>query len=138
MAVFHSTPLACQQPCGGPRDVPRHHAPDARLPHHNHSESPQKPTGVFSLERYLGSRILLWQCTCPDAQEPSPLGHDRFWWRKLVTEPPLKLGKPFVRQPRGDIWETTEEDKQRWLNSARPSSPSGARKSALPTTEEIT
>ena len=31
---------------------------------------------------------------------------------KLVTEPPFKLGKPFVRQPRGDT-RVTPEDKQR-------------------------
>ena len=29
-----------------------------------------------------------------------------------MTEPPLKLGKPFVRQPRGDT-RVTPEDKQR-------------------------
>ncbi len=32
--------------------------------------------------------------------------------RKHVTEPPFKLGKPFVRQPRGDT-RGTPEDKQR-------------------------
>jgi hypothetical protein len=37
---------------------------------------------------------------------------DRAGWHKLVTEPPLKLGKPFVRQPRGDT-RVTPEDKQR-------------------------
>ena len=36
----------------------------------------------------------------------------RCLWRKLVTEPPFKLGKPFVRQPRGDK-RVTPEDKQR-------------------------
>ena len=30
-----------------------------------------------------------------------------------MTEPPFKLGKPFVRQPRGDTSRVTPEDKQR-------------------------
>ena len=33
-------------------------------------------------------------------------------WHKLVTEPPFKLGKLFVRQPRGGIM-VNPEDKQR-------------------------
>ncbi len=37
---------------------------------------------------------------------------DRAGWRKLVTEPPLKLCKPFVRQLRGDT-RLTPEDKLR-------------------------
>ena len=37
---------------------------------------------------------------------------DRAGWRKLVTEPPFKLGKPCVRQPRGDT-RVTPEDKHR-------------------------
>ena len=40
------------------------------------------------------------------------LPQDRAGWHKLVTEPPFKLGKPFVRQPRGDT-RVTPEDKQR-------------------------
>jgi L-threonylcarbamoyladenylate synthase len=42
----------------------------------------------------------------------APLAQDRAGWHKLVTEPPFKLGKPFVRQPRGDT-RVTPEDKQR-------------------------
>lgn len=41
-----------------------------------------------------------------------PLAQDRAGWRKLVTEPPFKLGKPCVRQPRGDT-RVTPEDKKR-------------------------
>ena len=42
----------------------------------------------------------------------APLAQDRAWWRKLLTKPPFKFGKPFVRQPRGDT-RVTPEDKQR-------------------------
>ena len=42
----------------------------------------------------------------------APLAQDRAGWHKLVTEPPFKLGKPFVRQPRGDT-RVTPEDMQR-------------------------
>ncbi len=34
--------------------------------------------------------------------EWAPLAQDRAGWHMLVTEPPFKLCKPFVRQPRGD------------------------------------
>ena len=44
--------------------------------------------------------------------EWAPLAQDRAGWHKLVTEPPFKLGKPCVRQPRGDT-RLTPEDKQR-------------------------
>ena len=44
--------------------------------------------------------------------EWTPLTQDRAGWRKLVTKPPCKIGKPFVRQPRGDT-RVTPEDKQR-------------------------
>ena len=44
--------------------------------------------------------------------EWAPLAQDRARWQKLVTEPPFKLGKPFVRQLRGDT-RVTPEDKQR-------------------------
>ena len=43
--------------------------------------------------------------------EWASLAQDRAGWRKLVTEPPFKLGKPFVRQPRGDT-RVTPEDKE--------------------------
>ena len=36
----------------------------------------------------------------------------RAGWHKLVTEPPFKLGKPYVRQPIGNT-RVTPEDKQR-------------------------
>ena len=44
--------------------------------------------------------------------EWAPLAQGRAGWHKLVTEPPFKLCKPFVRQPRGDT-RVTPEDKQR-------------------------
>ena len=40
--------------------------------------------------------------------EWAPQAQDRAGWHKLVTEPPFKLGKPFVRQPRGDTRVTPE------------------------------
>ena len=40
----------------------------------------------------------------------APLAQDRAGWRKFVTKPPFKLGRPFVRQPRGDT-RVTPEDK---------------------------
>ncbi len=43
-------------------------------------------------------------------------------WRKLVTEPTFKLGKPFVRQPRGDT-RVTPEDKQRLAEQRAPEIP---------------
>jgi hypothetical protein len=44
--------------------------------------------------------------------EWAPLAQDRAGWHQLVTEPPFKLGKPYVRQPRGDT-RVTPEDKKR-------------------------
>ena len=44
--------------------------------------------------------------------EWAPLAQDRAGWRKLVAKPPFKLGKPFVREPRGDT-RVTPEKKQR-------------------------
>ena len=40
------------------------------------------------------------------------LAQDRAGWHKLVTAPPFAIGKPFVRQPRGDT-RVTPEDKCR-------------------------
>ena len=40
------------------------------------------------------------------------LAQDRAGWHKLVTTPPFAIGKPFVRQPRGDT-RVTPEDKRR-------------------------
>ena len=40
------------------------------------------------------------------------LAQDRAGWHKLVTAPPFAIGKPFVRQPRGDT-RVTPEDKRR-------------------------
>ena len=40
------------------------------------------------------------------------LAQDRAGWQKLVTAPPFAIGKPFVRQPRGDT-RVTPEDKRR-------------------------
>ena len=67
--------------------------------------------------------------------EWAPLAQNRARWSKLVTEPPFKLGKPFVRQPRGDTRVTPEISA--WRNSARPRLPSSGRTSTPPTTEEI-
>ena len=40
------------------------------------------------------------------------LAQNRAGWLKLVTTPPFAIGKPFVRQPRGDT-RVTLEDKRR-------------------------
>jgi hypothetical protein len=40
------------------------------------------------------------------------LAQDRAGWKKLVTTPPFSIGKPFVRQPRGDIRATPEDKRQ--------------------------
>ena len=40
------------------------------------------------------------------------LAQDRAGWQKFVTTPPFAIGKPFVRQPRGDT-RVTPEDKRR-------------------------
>ena len=37
------------------------------------------------------------------------LAQDRAGWHKLITTPPFAIGKPFVRQPRGDTRVTPEE-----------------------------
>ena len=58
----------------------------------------QELTYGRSLQRHLAHFNLPAAFT-----EWAPLAQDRAGWRKLVTEPPFKLiGKPFVRQPRGD------------------------------------
>jgi hypothetical protein len=67
----------------------------------------QEMTYGRSLQRHLGHFNLPTAFT-----EWAPLAQDRAGWHKLVTEPPFKLGKPFVRQPRGDT-RVTPEDKQR-------------------------
>ena len=47
-----------------------------------------------------------------DFTEWAPLAQDRAGWHEFVTGSPFKLGKPFVRQPRGDT-RVPPEDKQR-------------------------
>ncbi len=109
------------------RNVPRHSATDARLPHHFRD----KRTKVLSLKHYLASRTLLWaghvariaQNRLPKRlmlswiSEPRVAGgremaYGRSLQRHLAHfNPPIKLGKPFVRQSRGDT-RVTPEDKQ--------------------------
>jgi len=45
------------------------------------------------------------------------LAQDRAGWTMLVTEPPFAIGKPLVRQPRGDTRETPED--KRWAVAQR-------------------
>ena len=68
----------------------------------------QEMTYGRSLQRHLAHFNLPAAFT-----EWTPLAQDRAGWHKLVTEPPFKLGKPFVRQPRGFDTRVTPEDKQR-------------------------
>ena len=52
----------------------------------------QEMTYGRSLQRHLAHFNLPAAFT-----EWAPLAQDRAGWRKLVTEPPFKLGKPFIR-----------------------------------------
>ena len=61
----------------------------------------------------------------------APLAQDRAGWHKLVTEPPFKLGKPFVRQPRGDT-RVNSEDKQRLAKERAAEIADGGRISTQP------
>jgi hypothetical protein len=38
--------------------------------------------------------------SAPAFTEWATHAHDRAWWRKLVTERPFGVGKPYVRPPR--------------------------------------
>ena len=62
---------------------------------------------IRSLQRHLAHFNLPAAFT-----ESAALAPNRAGWRKLVTEPPFELCKPFVRQPRGDT-RVTPEDKLR-------------------------
>ena len=53
-----------------------------------YGRSLQRPLAHFNLQ----AAVIEW----------APLAQDRAGWRKLVTKPTFKLGKPCVRQPRGD------------------------------------
>jgi len=72
-----------------------------------HVAGGQEMTYGRSLQRHLAHFNLPTAFT-----EWAPLAQDRTGWHKLVTEPPFKLGKPCVRQPRGDT-RLTPEAKQR-------------------------
>ena len=84
-----------------------------------------------SLQRHLAHFNLPTAFT-----EWAPLAQDRAGWRKLVTKPPFTLGKPFVRQPRGDT-RVTRRTSSDLLKSARLRSLGGGRISTPPSTEEI-
>ena len=77
----------------------------------------------FDFHDSAGGGFGLWRCFVPlpptstsrlpaAFTEWAPLAQDRAGWQKLVTEPPFKLGKQIVRQPRGDT-RVTPEGKQR-------------------------
>ncbi len=68
----------------------------------------QEMTYGRSLQRHLAHFNLPTAFT----ECQAPLAQDRAGWHKRVTKPPFKLGKPFVRQPRGHT-RVTPEDKQR-------------------------
>ena len=67
----------------------------------------QEMTYGRSLQRHLDHFDLPAKFT-----EWAHLAQDRAGWHKLVTTPPFAIGKPFVRQPRGDT-RVTPEDKRR-------------------------
>jgi exonuclease III len=67
----------------------------------------QEVTYGRSLQRHLNHFDLPTVFT-----EWAHLAQDRAGWHTLVTTPPFAIGKPFVRQPRGDT-RVTPEDKQR-------------------------
>ena len=62
----------------------------------------------------MGATIEQSPAERPHAEEwgHSAYLQDRAGWHKLVTAPPFAIGKPFVRQPRGDT-RVTPEDKRR-------------------------
>ena len=67
----------------------------------------QEMTCGRSLQRHLGHYDL------PAVfAEWAHLAQNRAGWYKLVSTPPFAIGKPFVRQPRGDT-KVTLEDKRR-------------------------
>ena len=74
----------------------------------------QEMTYGRSLQRHLAHFNLPTAFT-----EWAPLAQDRAGWHKLVTEPPFQLGKPFVRQPRGET-KVSSEDKQRLAEQRAP------------------
>ena len=63
-----------------------------------YSRSPQRHLNHFGLP----TKFTEW----------ARLAQDRAGWQKLVTTPPFAIGKPFVRQPRGDT-RVTPEDRRR-------------------------
>ena len=67
----------------------------------------QEMTYGRSLQRHLDHFDLPTVFT-----EWAHLAQDRAGWHKLVTTPPFAIGKPFVRQPRGDT-RVTPEDQRR-------------------------
>ena len=67
-----------------------------KYPEMTYDRSLQRHLAHFSLPRAFAEWVSLAQ--------------DRAGWH--MTKPPFKLGKPFVRQPRGDT-RVTPEDKQR-------------------------
>ena len=109
-------------------------------PHRSPISRPMQPRSVLSLSSMLVGRVFAAvfaiataRAFSPPAPHPLParvvvplyhfglptvftewahLAQDRVGWQKLVTTPPFAIGKPFVRQPRGDI-RVTPEDKRR-------------------------
>ena len=67
----------------------------------------QEMTFGRSLQRHLSHFDLPTVFT-----EWASLAQDRAGWQKFVTEPSFVIGKPFVRQPRGDT-RATPEDRRR-------------------------
>jgi hypothetical protein len=52
----------------------------------------------------------LQDCCLPLAfTEWATIAQDRAKWHRLATNPPFAIGKPFLRQPRGDIKVTPED-----------------------------
>ena len=53
------------------------------------------------------------------------LAQDRALWHRLATKPPFAIGKPFLRQPRGDTRATPED--HRLAIARRPAEIAGRR-----------
>jgi len=87
--------------------APGGHAPVLRCVREPRVAGGQEMTYGRSLQRHLYHFGLPTVFT-----EWAHLAQDRAGWHKLVTTPPFAIGKPFVRQPRGDT-RVTPEDKRR-------------------------
>jgi hypothetical protein len=88
--------------------------PKSRLPKRIMLSWVQEPRLSGGQEMTFGrslSRHLEHFAIPTDFAEWAGLAQDRVRWRDLATRPPFLIGKPFVRQPRGDTRVTPEDQR---------------------------